>query len=64
VTVRIPLGVSVRFSTSELFGAMLLQGANLTAPSYKVSWRDEAAPASGVDDDHLSRRVVITVRPR
>ena len=43
--------------------AMLLQGANLTAPSYKVSWRDEAAAASGVDD-HLSRRVVITVRPR
>jgi hypothetical protein len=43
--------------------AMLLQGANLTAPSYKVGWRDEAAAASGVDD-HLSRRVVITVRPR
>ena len=43
--------------------AMLLQGANLTAPTYKVSWRDEAAAASGVDD-HLSRRVVITVRPR
>jgi hypothetical protein len=43
--------------------AMLLQGANLAAPSYKVSWRAEAAVASGVDD-HLSRRVVITVRPR
>jgi hypothetical protein len=43
--------------------AMLLQGANLTAPSYRVGWRDEAAAASGVDD-HLSRRVVITVRPR
>jgi hypothetical protein len=43
--------------------AMLLQGANLTTPSYKVSWRDEAAAATGVDD-HLSRRVVITVRPR
>jgi len=42
--------------------AMLLQGANLTAPSYTVGWRDEAA-ASGVDD-YLSRRVVITVRPR
>jgi hypothetical protein len=42
--------------------AMLLQGASLTAPSYKVAWRDEAASASGVDD-HLSRRVVITVRP-
>jgi hypothetical protein len=43
--------------------AMLLQGANLTAPTYRVTWRDEAAAASGVDD-HLSRRVVITVRPR
>ena len=43
--------------------AMLLQGANLTAPSYKVTWRDEPAAASGIDD-HLSRRVVITVRPR
>jgi len=29
----------------------------------RSAWRDEAAPASGVDD-HLSRRVVITVRPR
>jgi hypothetical protein len=43
--------------------AMLLQGANLTAPTYKVTWRDEAAAASGVDD-HLARRVVVTVRPR
>jgi hypothetical protein len=42
---------------------MLLQGANLTGPSYKVEWRSEAAAATGVDD-HLSRRVVITVRPR
>jgi hypothetical protein len=42
---------------------MLLQGARLTAPSYNVTWRDEPAAASGVDD-HLSRRVVITVRPR
>jgi hypothetical protein len=41
--------------------AMLLQGANLKGPSYKVSWREEAAPADGVDD-HLSRRVVVTVR--
>ena len=41
--------------------AMLLQGANLKAPSYKVSWREEAAAADGVDD-HLSRRVVVTVR--
>ena len=43
--------------------AMLLQGANLTTPSYRVQWRDEAAPASGVDD-HLSRRVVVTVRAK
>jgi hypothetical protein len=43
--------------------AMLLQGANLTAPSYKISWHDEAAAATGIDD-YLSRRVVITVRPR
>ena len=41
--------------------AMLLKGANLTAPSYKVSWHDEAAAANGVDD-YLSRRVVVTVR--
>jgi len=41
--------------------AMLLKGANLTGPAYKVSWRDEAAPATGVDD-YLSRRVVVTVR--
>jgi hypothetical protein len=43
--------------------AMLLQGAGLTEPTYKVGWRTEAAAATGVDD-HLSRRVVITVRPR
>ena len=43
--------------------ASLLQGAQLTAPSYKVGWRDEPAAATGIDD-HLSRRVVITVRPR
>jgi hypothetical protein len=41
--------------------AMLLKGANLTAPSYNVSWHEEAAAASGVDD-YLSRRVVVTVR--
>ena len=41
--------------------AMLLKGANLTGPSYKVEWHEEAAPASGVDD-YLSRRVVVTVR--
>jgi outer membrane protein OmpA-like peptidoglycan-associated protein len=43
--------------------AMLLQGAGLKAPSYSVRWQDEAAAATGVDD-HLSRRVVIVVRPR
>jgi hypothetical protein len=42
---------------------MLLQGANLTAPSYKIRWHDEAAAASGIDD-YLSRRVVVTVRPQ
>lgn len=41
--------------------AMLLQGANLKGPSYKVTWREEAVAADGVDD-HLSRRVVVTVR--
>jgi hypothetical protein len=41
--------------------ASLLQGAQLTAPSYKIAWRDEPAAATGIDD-HLSRRVVITVR--
>jgi hypothetical protein len=43
--------------------AMLLQGANLKTPSYKVSWRDEPATATGLDD-YLARRVVVTVRPR
>jgi hypothetical protein len=42
--------------------AMLLQGANLKTPAYKVSWHDEPAKATGVDD-HLTRRVVVTVRP-
>ena len=41
--------------------AMLLQGANLKSPSYKVSWRDESAKATGVDDYAL-RRAAITVR--
>jgi hypothetical protein len=41
--------------------ASLLQGANLRAPSYKVTWRDESANATGVDD-YLTRRVVVTVR--
>jgi hypothetical protein len=43
--------------------ARLLQGANLNGPVYDVGWRNEAAAATGVDD-YLSRRVVITVRPR
>jgi hypothetical protein len=41
---------------------MLLKGANLSKPTYKVRWHDEPAKASGVDD-YLNRRVVITVRP-
>jgi hypothetical protein len=43
--------------------SMLLQGANLKEPSYKVRWQDEPAKASGVDD-YLARRVVVTVRSR
>ena len=43
--------------------AMLLQGANLKGPAYKVTWQDEPAPATGMDD-YLSRRVIVTVRPR
>ena len=42
--------------------AMLLQGAKLNAPSYKVTWHDEPATATGIDD-HLTRRVVVTVGP-
>ena len=42
--------------------AVLLQGANLKAPSYKVTWHDDPAAATGVDD-HLARRVAVTVRP-
>ena len=41
--------------------ALLLQGANLKSPSYKVTWRDESAKATGVDD-YTIRRAVITVR--
>jgi hypothetical protein len=41
--------------------AMLLQGANLKSPSYKVAWRDESAKPTGVDDFAL-RRAVVTVR--
>jgi hypothetical protein len=40
--------------------AMLLKGANLTGPAYKVSWHEEATAATGVDD-YLARRVVVTV---
>ena len=43
--------------------AMLLQGAGLRGPSYSVRWQEEAATATGMDD-HVSRRVVVTVRPR
>ena len=41
--------------------AALLQGANLKSPSYKVTWRDDSAKATGIDDYAL-RRAVITVR--
>jgi hypothetical protein len=41
--------------------AMLLQGANLKSPSYKVTWADESAKATGVDD-YAMRRAVVTVR--
>ncbi len=41
--------------------ATLLQGANLKSPSYKVSWQDVSAKATGVDD-YAMRRAVITVR--
>jgi hypothetical protein len=42
--------------------AMLLKGAGLTAPSYAVRWQEQAARPTGVDD-HLSRRVVVTIVP-
>jgi hypothetical protein len=41
--------------------AMLLHGANLNSPSYKVTWRDESGKATGADD-YAIRRAVITVR--
>ena len=41
--------------------AMLLQGVGLTDPSYKVRWEQQAATPTGVDD-HLLRRVVVTIR--
>jgi hypothetical protein len=40
---------------------MLLQGANLTSPSYQVIWRDESDKATGIDD-YAIRGAVITVR--
>lgn len=43
--------------------AMLLRGANLTKPEYAVRSQDDTARASG-SDDYLTRRVVVTVRPR
>ena len=43
--------------------SMLLHGANLKAPTYKVRWHDEPAAATGFDD-YRARRVVVTVRPR
>jgi outer membrane protein OmpA-like peptidoglycan-associated protein len=41
--------------------ANLLRGAGLTSPAYKVTWTDQTAGVTGTDD-HLTRRVVITVR--
>lgn len=41
--------------------AMLLRGAGLTAPEYTIESRDVSPEADGIDD-HLLRRVVITVR--
>jgi hypothetical protein len=43
--------------------AMLLRGANLMKPTYAVRWQDDTARATGTDD-YLTRRVVVTVRPR
>jgi len=43
--------------------AMLLRGANLTSPSYSVRSQDDTARATGIND-YLTRRVVVTVRPR
>jgi hypothetical protein len=43
--------------------AMLLKGTNLTQPTYTVRWQDDVPRATGVDD-YLTRRVVVTVRPR
>lgn len=43
--------------------AMLLQGANVKSPAYKVTWQDESAKATGIDDFAI-RRAVVTVRAR
>jgi hypothetical protein len=42
--------------------AGLLRGANLTAPEYTVRWETQPVEPTGADD-HVNRRVVITVRP-
>ena len=52
---------SIARRRAEQVGA-LLRGANLTTPEYSIQWRDMPPEADGVDD-HLMRRVVITVRP-
>lgn len=41
--------------------AMLLRGASLTTPEYKVRWEDVPATATG-GDDYLRRRAIVTVR--
>lgn len=43
--------------------AALLVGANLKGPVFRVTWHDEPAKATGIDD-YRARRVVVTVRPR
>jgi hypothetical protein len=40
--------------------AMLMKGAGLTTPSYKVQWQDQPAKATGIDD-YLTRRVEISL---
>ncbi len=42
--------------------AELLRGAGLTAPGYAIRWVDAAPPPSG-SDDHVQRRVNITLWP-
>jgi hypothetical protein len=41
--------------------AMLLRGANLTAPEFNVRWEEVPSPPT-CGDDHLMRRAVVTVR--